>query len=188
MILDSTPLQALKRFNGTPTTDAEVAEQFEIMKGLGHRGALSLGASILDDALVFTLKRRMRRLTPAETYQLFEDTGPMSTFAARINTAYAFSLLSKRTSEAMHIIRLLRDTAGLPRNAFSFQTMEIRQAAMLLPPLLGPGCKWRHDDFSAASGDAIRDMVVNCIILLREYVLAGAEAGAAAESAQAAAC
>jgi hypothetical protein len=178
MNFDSAPFRALKRFSGAPMTDAEAAAQLANIRGLSHRGTVSLGASILDDAVMLCLRSRMRRLTPTETYQLFEESGPLSSFAARIDMAYAFSLIGKKTSEALHIIRLMRDSASHPRNAFSFDEPEIKAAALLVPPSLSTDCKWRNNDFSDRDGDGVRDLMADCITLLRGYVLLNAYSAA----------
>ena len=92
------------------------------------RGAAIAGASIVEYSLGRALLGHMRPLSNNAVGRLFDDRGPLASFGARIEVAYAFQVCGPESREDLHRIRRVGNAFALvPRLGLSFDSMEIRQ-------------------------------------------------------------
>src|SRR5215204_6920548 len=75
----------------------------------GPRGAILLSASLVDSLLVGVICEKMRPLTKNEHSDIFDGTGPLSTFSGRINVAYALGVYGRKTRHDLHSLRNIRN-------------------------------------------------------------------------------
>lgn len=94
---------------------AELARHFDIRKfteefnkHTGVTSALTLAAG-LDTWLEHTIQARMRPLSSTVERRMFGGYGPLSTFAARIDVAFAIEILSEETYTDLTIIKDIRN-------------------------------------------------------------------------------
>jgi DNA-binding MltR family transcriptional regulator len=94
-------------------------------------------AAALDDILMKALRKKMRpEMSKNLVEKLFEGYGPIATFAARIDLAYAFDIISEDDRAEFNKIKAIRNefshsTEGLTLAAPSLQThfKELRKPA-----------------------------------------------------------
>ena len=73
------------------------------------RAAVILGAAKLD-TLLYQLLGKFFLPSPAGRDELLDGDSPLSTFSARINTAYRLGLIDAPFSRALHLIRRIRNS------------------------------------------------------------------------------
>ena len=83
------------------------------------------GASIIDNELKGTLQRRMRPLTRAQEKRLFTGYGPLASFAARADLAYALELVDEPTYDLIQAIKTIRNKFAHTAETLTFATPEI---------------------------------------------------------------
>lgn len=81
--------------------------------------------AIFEDILQESLEGCMRPLSSKMRARLFEGYGPLSTFAARTDVAYAFNLLSEADYWDMQIIRKIRNEFAHSRETMGFEKSKI---------------------------------------------------------------
>ncbi|MGO9684145.1 MAG: MltR family transcriptional regulator [Beijerinckiaceae bacterium] len=64
-------------------------------------------------------------LDKEEEADLFEDTGPLATFSARINFGYALGLYGKKVKRDLNLIREIRNAFVHSRRHIDFETPEV---------------------------------------------------------------
>jgi hypothetical protein len=91
---------------------AQLFEMFDHIKWLSKQseaGAALVACGNVDSALRHALLSHMRRLTAKEEKNLFRGYGPLSTLSAKIDLAYAFSLVDRGMCRDLHIVREIRN-------------------------------------------------------------------------------
>lgn len=81
----------------------------------------------LDNSMRTLLQARMRYLKPTEDKKLFQDRGPLSDFAARIDVAYALDLITADERDDLHHIREIRNTFAHAPRSIDFDYPSIAQ-------------------------------------------------------------
>jgi hypothetical protein len=76
--------------------------------------AVTVGAR-LDVALERALLTKMRELSPAQRTNLFDGYGPLSSFAAKIDVAYALSIFDDAVYTDLTVIRKIRNVFAHPQ-------------------------------------------------------------------------
>jgi hypothetical protein len=90
----------------------EFVSSVRISTRLSHTAVVVTAAAILEDVLEQCLKKKMRPLKSSKERRLFAAYGPISTFAAKIDLAYAFDITTDDIDRELQLIRKIR-------NAFS---------------------------------------------------------------------
>src|ERR1051326_7379863 len=76
----------------------------------GPRGAILLSCSLMEALLIGVIKTKMVKLTNREQDELFEGANaPLSTFSAKIKTAYALGCYGPRTRHDLETLRKIRN-------------------------------------------------------------------------------
>jgi DNA-binding MltR family transcriptional regulator len=92
------------------TTSVEnILAQLRETERTTHHGVVITAAAQIDSLLEKLLLAHMRTLNSKEWKKLFRGYGPISTFSAKIDLAYAFNLIPKSMSDAAHALRDLRN-------------------------------------------------------------------------------
>ena len=87
-----------------------------------HAGVALSGAALVDQALEVTLVGRMPQLNRAMHDKLFQGYGPLSSFSAKIDVAFALALLDKRTHAKLSIVRKIRNEFAHSSEPLSFES------------------------------------------------------------------
>lgn len=120
---DSLTLPRLTR--ETPTVD-EILDIFAEISSHTDREIAIISASLLDSALAGLLNSRFVELIPKEYEEIFDGTGALSTFSAKIRLSYALGLITKNMQNDLEGINKIRNAfAHAPLRGVSFDTNAI---------------------------------------------------------------
>jgi DNA-binding MltR family transcriptional regulator len=72
-------------------------------------------SSVIEEALESNLFLKMRPISNKFRKRLFENYGPFSSFASKIDAAYAFSIVDENTFEDLNIIKEVRNGFAHPK-------------------------------------------------------------------------
>ena len=97
---------------------------FQLWRGSDRTIAL-VGRSLADDGLQRCMIRRMNHLEPKEIKALFSGFGPLSTFSAKIMTAYATNIIDKEIRDDLDVLREIRNAFAHNYGHISLDTKEI---------------------------------------------------------------
>jgi hypothetical protein len=111
-------------------TAAEVAEAFEkystLLKRESDRGAVIVGAAILDDLLQEVVVARLVS-SPEREDELFDGyNSPCSSFGSRIDLAYRIGSITARVRSDLHLIRRMRNDAAHTGEHRDFESPQIQ--------------------------------------------------------------
>lgn len=132
-------IQSLRRLTYRhPGPEHQQAFEKQIEPGQNHRGACLLICSQLENALTDAIEARLRNLTNDIRHELFEQDGPLATFARKISMATALGILGPKSQHNFRIIRHIRNAFAHCRIPVDFETQEINDACRelhLIDPL-----------------------------------------------------
>lgn len=94
-----------------------------------------IGASELDNALELALLAKMRILSREMRDRIFDGYGPLSTFAAKIDIAYALEIIPQEFYDSLRKINKIRVKFAHPKFFLNFQDPEISAIIDSLPNL-----------------------------------------------------
>jgi hypothetical protein len=106
-------------------------------------------ASRTEDWLEFTIKLLMRKLSDAEAERLFSGFGPLSSFSAKIEVAYALKLFERDTLRDLRAIKDIRNRFAHAKDARHFDDPD-------LAPLLQKLSGWTKDRNKHRAGASLR--------------------------------
>jgi len=99
-----------------PTTSEEMIQRrdelFETLSKESDRGVVLISAAFLEEALEALLRARFSIRHPkskSSIKPLFDSSGPLSTFSAKIKICYAMDLMGKWMYEDLEIVRKVRN-------------------------------------------------------------------------------
>ena len=101
---------------------------YRTMEAESDRGCILIACHVLDVALEHRLRfhlSRRRHVIKKAIDPLFESTRPLSSFWAKILTAYSQSLLDDWAFEDLNTIRSIRNTLAHSHGTFSFDAQEV---------------------------------------------------------------
>lgn len=87
----------------------------------GQAATVLKTTAMFEDVMRSCLESCMQPLTPKAAERLFEGHGPISTFAAKIDIAYAFNLLSDENYADLHLIRKIRNEFAHSSEVLGFE-------------------------------------------------------------------
>jgi len=121
----------------TPESDFDLTATIREMSQRTDPSFAIIAASRVEDWLRASIQTRMRMLSNKETERLFSGYGPLSTFSAMIDVAYAFSLFN---ADIRNDLRAIKDI----RNAFAHARDPLHFASEKLAPLIQKLTGWTH--------------------------------------------
>lgn len=144
------------------TKNKEIAAAFgKFHEGLSKesdRGAVIVGAAILDDMLVEIMKARLV-LTESGRDELFDGANaPCSSFAAKVDLAYRIGAIRLSVKRTLHIIRRMRNEFAHVSSPADFSSRAVQDQLREI-------FKLSHDGFEgfwaevAVPGSHVRDAV-----------------------------
>lgn len=108
------------------------ADQFREMMETNDRAAAVVGGSILEDNIESLLRNHMRRLPKEADEALFDGTGPLATFSAKVRIAYALNLLTDEQYQTANYVREIRNAFAHARRDMKFEDLEVSAVCALL--------------------------------------------------------
>jgi DNA-binding MltR family transcriptional regulator len=132
------------------------------------RGAAIVGAALLEDNLVSILKEKMLLdvMSQKQVKDIFDLSGPLSNFSAKISIAFAFGFIDKTTFDDLQIVRKLRNKFAHSSGNLSFDDGEVKSqinnmhcfkfAVQEFPRRFSPGSDGEQDEWKMRSGGYIR--------------------------------
>jgi len=106
-----------------------------------------VGAAMVDDALKRAITRTMRDLSKEELSRLFENTGPLATFASRIAVAYAIEVIRPKFRDDLERVRDIRNVFAHAVVDVTFVTPEVLEvcASLHMPETVAAVAGWSFD-------------------------------------------
>jgi len=95
------------------------------LEGASERASAVVAGVFLDVALGEILRGFFVK-DPTNDKKIFEGTGPLSTFSAKIDIAYRLGLISKREHQIIHTIRSIRNKFAHKLGKVSFSDQSIK--------------------------------------------------------------
>jgi DNA-binding MltR family transcriptional regulator len=100
-----------------------------------HSHIIIIGAAALDNALELALLTKMRHLNRDMKDRIFDGYGPLSSFAAKIDIAYALQIIPHEFYDSLRIINRIRVKFAHSKQFLSFKDHEISAMIDSLPSL-----------------------------------------------------
>ncbi len=119
----SQPIMALRKKSIFETRAERIAAYFHTLLKESDRGCVLLSTSRMDEFLAdlhATYIRSTAQVSPRFLRELFGSHGPLSTFSAKVDLAFAYGLISRADQEDLHRIRAFRNAAARTTAGFSF--------------------------------------------------------------------
>lgn len=132
------------------------------------RGAAIVGAALLEDNLVSMLKSKMLLdlMSQKQVKDIFDLSGPLSNFSAKISIAFAFGFIDKVTFDDLQIVRKLRNKFAHSSGKLSFDDGEVKsqinnmhcfkRAAQEFPRRFSPESDGEPDEWKMRADGYIR--------------------------------
>jgi hypothetical protein len=139
--------QSLRSFKTLIKKVPQLHEILEFLNAVAkhrHKGAdytaVIVGRSLLDNVLEdFILAHLRQNLTPKQKGELFGIFKPLSTFAAKINVAYAIKILPEPLHRDLEAIKEIRNLFAHAKTLYDFDTPEVAAACRKLITGTRPG-------------------------------------------------
>jgi Mannitol repressor len=116
---------ALKKLLRAKPTTVDIARATKEIETESARSAAVLGSALLEDVMRLVILTRMPDLGEPEQDVLFFGSGPLSTFSARIQVAYALGLIGKKARHDLNTIREIRNALAHTSTELNFETPEV---------------------------------------------------------------
>lgn len=99
-----------------------------------HSGVVLVRTSVLDANLEILIQLRMPNLSNRLREKLFEGYGPVATFSAKIDIAYAFGIIDQDTRQTLNALREIRNAFAHNTAGVHFGHQDIAKLVAKLPP------------------------------------------------------
>jgi hypothetical protein len=96
------------------------------MENESDRAVVIILGSLTEDLLKTHIERKFQSLNSDESRRLFEERGPVSSFSARIDIAYALDLLNRKERDQLHLLREIRNRCSHSVRPMNFAVPELR--------------------------------------------------------------
>jgi hypothetical protein len=110
-----------------PLSEATITGVIEELVKQSDRGAGIIAASLIEELLEIVILNRLRPLSSDKHRNLFAGSSPLSTFAAKIDIAYAIGVINELTHIQLHLIRRVRNHFAHRIQPLDFEHPEIKQ-------------------------------------------------------------
>jgi hypothetical protein len=101
-------------------------EDIEHRSRMSHAAIVLVAGSMVESQLVLVLSTTLMMRTPRISKYFFGVNGPLSSFANKIEFAYALDLISKDMRDALHAIRNLRNAFAHATEFVNFHSPQIK--------------------------------------------------------------
>jgi hypothetical protein len=126
MASDPAYIRNFKTLTRGNISEADLAAIERELYGVSDRARAVLLASFVENALQTFVGWHIRPSFTSENFRLlFGANAPLSSFSAKILTAYAFNWYGPDTRHDLDLIRELRNGFAHSRSSFSFETNEV---------------------------------------------------------------
>lgn len=107
--------------------EAKPKKEFDLIDE-SDRGAAIVAAALLEDQLVNMLKEKMLldRMSQKQVRDIFDLSGPLSNFSAKITISLAFGFIDKTTFNDLQIVRKLRNKFAHSKDQLSFDDADVK--------------------------------------------------------------
>jgi DNA-binding MltR family transcriptional regulator len=117
--------KALKTYAGSYGKEpAETAKFFEEIKQDSARGSVAAMSALLEEQLARAIKLELF-LDEDEEAKLFEGTGPLATFSARITFGHALGLYGRKAKRDLNLFREIRNAFVHSQRHIDFKTQVV---------------------------------------------------------------
>jgi DNA-binding MltR family transcriptional regulator len=103
-----------------------ITAQLSALHSRTHAGTVIAASTKIENVLEKLLLAYMRSLTKKEHARLFRGYGPLSSFAAKTEMAYALKMIPKEMFEALNILRRLRNEFAHSEEMVDFSHHKIK--------------------------------------------------------------
>ncbi len=115
-----------------PFTESDLKRQtilLEEIENQSDRGAAIVGAAWLDEELIAAIKTKFIE-DEKPTKNLFNGTGPLSSFSSKIELAYLLGIVNKNHYSDLHKIRKIRNEFAHEITSKEIETLNFSSAAI----------------------------------------------------------
>lgn len=130
--------KGLKELAKVGTTDLNPLALAEFIKGESDRGAVILGATMVDDAVRERLMQHFKEARSDDRRRLFENGGPASSFSSRTLLAKSIGLVSSEDADTLEVLRHMRNACAHAQQDIHFGSPQLRAAFGLLSKEANP--------------------------------------------------
>jgi DNA-binding MltR family transcriptional regulator len=97
------------------------------LQGMSHAGTATLCSGITEHSLKKAILTKMRRISRVLETRLFEGYGPISSFSAKIDIAYALDIITEAIFDDLKTIKDIRNEFAHPKDLefLSFSSQEV---------------------------------------------------------------
>lgn len=145
--------------------DPETSKLLEAITDLGratHSSFVLVTSAALDDALQTAILTKLRPdLSNTMKERLFENYGPLSSGAAKIDVAFALGIISEDERSDFHLIKSIRNEFAHPQETMHFEHPEIGDKLRNLP-------KARRDTDNRTTFNQLVSDCFKCLAAQRE--------------------
>ena len=136
MPADPAYIRDFKKFTQGQPTASDLTKLEDELYGASDRASAVLLASFLEAALERLLRSKVRPTYSSDDMRrLFEFSGILGLFGAKITASYAFNWIGPETRHDLDLIRLLRNEFAHSRKSFGFAEAPVAAVcAQLLSP------------------------------------------------------
>lgn len=132
MTTNSAWAKSLKRLANIRPTLADYVIEFTAKYSHDDRTAALLAAAKVEDGLLDIIKKRMRPMNSTDDNRLFGPTSPLGAHGTRVEVAYQFKIIGRKTRDDLDAIRLIRNAFAHCRKPIWFSTPEIAEGCRRL--------------------------------------------------------
>jgi hypothetical protein len=110
-----------------PHSEEMISGVIDELEKQSDRGAGIIAAAFIEEILELVILNRLRPLSSDKHRNLFKGNSPLSTFAAKIDIAYAIGIINDLGHIQLHLIREVRNRFAHRIQPLDFQHPEIKQ-------------------------------------------------------------
>jgi len=123
-------MRNLKKLSRPRSLDLNTGDLRATIRRESDRAAIIMAATFIEDTLSHKLKQQIAPMGRKEQDELFDFSGPLGTFSARIKIAHAFHLIDAPLKRQIEIIKEMRNAAAHAQIDITFATPAIREAIL----------------------------------------------------------
>lgn len=125
-------LDALGAYQKQGRISHSVGEMADMLMDESDRGVVVILGSLIEDLLLDRLSESFVTLTPGQMKNLTRAGGLLSGFDDRINLAQALGIIDDDDTQALKIVKAMRNACAHSRLNIDFKTAELKNALALL--------------------------------------------------------
>jgi hypothetical protein len=169
-------IEALRKLSYAPATEKHQGDfERQMEPGTGGRGACLLIVAQLENELEAAIVSTMPKMAPDVRSEMFEQDGPMATFARKISMAAALGIVGPKTRSNLKIIRHIRNAFAHAKIPIDFDTDEVTKACEELHIIdpTAPHSQGEHINVFEGTRPLFMDICASTMLML--YAFTGSE-------------